>query len=415
MIEQERSTERRGVAGVERPGRRAALVWALGAPLALVSIVGTVAVASAGDISITSTIAPMVAVTNLIVGAILVTRLPRHPIGWLLWTSGLLFALTRLTQGLADRGLTADPGSIPGAIWFAWVNAWIGTPGFVLLGVLLPLLYPTGRPPSPRWQPLVIAVVVELMALVVVAALSPFPPGTYPPGVENPLVLGGAAGDLLALLSNLLSAVLLLLLVMALVSLVVRYRRSAGIERQQLDWFVFVGAIALIALGVAGLLKDSTGEVLTTIDWFGWLIGIGGLVLMPIAIGIAVLRYRLYEIDRIISRTISWMVVSGLLVVVFVTLILAIQDSLASITSSNTLAVAASTLAVFALFQPLRQRVQTRVDRRFNRARYDAERTVAAFASGMRDEIDLGQLNVDITNTVASTVQPASVSLWLRP
>jgi hypothetical protein len=380
----------------------------------LLSIVGAVAVATGGDISITSTVAPMAAVTGLLVGAILVSRLPRQPIGWLLWTSGLLFALTRITQGLADRGLTADPGSVPGAIWFAWVNTWVGTPGFLLLGVLLPLLYPTGRPPSPHWRPLAIVVMVELAALSAVAAISPFPSGTYPPGVQNPLAPGGLLGDELVVVQNVLSLALLLLLGLALASLVVRYRRAKGIEREQLKWFAFVGAIAITALAIAGLFKGSTGDVLATIDWFGWLIGIGGLVLMPVAIGIAVLRYRLYEIDRLISRTISWASVSAVLVAVFVAVILVTQAVLASITSSNTIAVAASTLVVFAIFQPLRRRVQARVDRRFNRARYDAERTVAAFAGRLRDEVDLGQLTTEIAAAVDATLQPVSVSLWLR-
>ena len=378
------------------------------------SVVGTVAVATGGDVSITSTVAPMAAVTSLLVGAILVTRLPRQPIGWLLWTGGLLFALTRITHGLADHGLTYDPGSVPGAIWFAWVNAWIGVGGFVLLGVLLPLLYPTGNPPSPRWRPLVGVTILGLGALTALAAVTPFAPGTYPPGIENPLVIGGSLGDALVALQSVLGVALLMLLVLALASLVVRYPRAAGIERQQLKWFAFIGAIAITALAIAGLLQDSTGDILATIDWFGWLFGIGGLVLMPIAIGVAVLRYRLYEIDRLISRTIGWAAVTSVLVAVFVVVILVIQAALASITSSSTIAVAASTLVVFALFQSLRRRVQARVDRRFDRARYDAERTVAAFSGRLRDEVDLDQLGAEITATVTLTMAPASVSLWLR-
>ena len=268
-----------------------------------------------------------------------------------------------------DRWIRAyAPGSVPGAIWFAWVNAWIGIGGFVLLGVLLPLLYPTGQPPSSRWRPLVAITIVELVALTAISAVSPFTPGTYPPGIENPLLLVGPIGVALAALQAVLDLALFVLLALALASLVVRYRRAMGIERQQLRWFAFIGAIAITALAVAGLLKDGTGGVLTTIDWFGWLIGIGGLVLMPIAIGLAVLRYRLYEIDRLISRTVGWTAVTSILVVVFAVVILVIQAAMATITNSSTIAVAASTLVVFALFQPLRTRIQTQVDRRFDRA-----------------------------------------------
>jgi hypothetical protein len=172
--------------------------------------------------------------------------------------------------------------------------------------------------------------------------------------------------------------------------------------------------IAILALLVAGILKDSSGDVLAAVDWFGWLIGLTGLALLPIAIGIAILRYRLYEIDRIVSRTIGWAVVSAILVAVFAAIILVTQAVLAPLTSSNTLAVAVSTLAVAALFQPLRRRVQRGVDHRFNRARYDAEQIIAAFAERMRDEVDLDQLAAEITPTVSRTVQPTSLSLWLR-
>ncbi len=356
----------------------------------------------------------MVSVTSLLVGAILVSRLPRNPIGWLLWISGLLFAVTRITQGLADHGLTADPGSIPGAIWFAWVNAWVGVPGFLLLGALLPLLYPTGQPRSPRWRTVVFAVIVETVALTAVTSVMPFAARTYPAGVENPLAIGGTVGDGLGVLQAGLDLVLICMLLLALVSVVARYRQAIGIERQQIRWFAFVGAISIVALVVAGLFKDSTGDAIATIDWFGWLIGIGGLVLLPVAIGIAILRYRLYEIDRIISRTIGWGLVSGVMVAVFATAILVFSSVLAPLTGGSTIAVAASTLLVASLFSPLRQRVQAIVDRRFNRARYDAERTIAAFADRLRDEVDLDQLASEIRATVTRTVAPATISVWTR-
>jgi hypothetical protein len=409
---------RRGTTRREaRPTGHAAatiLAWALGAPIALVSIVGTLAVATAGDISTTSTVAPMAAVTSVLVGAILVSRLPRHPIGWLLWLSGILFALTRITQGVADRGLTSDPGSIPGAIWFAWVNAWLGIPGFLLLGALLPLLYPTGRPPSPRWRAVEGAVIVETIALAAVTAVTPFSPSTYPPGVENPLELGGTAGQALAALLVVLNLALFLLFALALASLGVRYRRAVGIERLQLRWFAFVAAIAILALLVAGILKDSSGDVLAVVDWFGWLIGLTGLALLPIAIGIAILRYRLYEIDRIISRTIGWLAISGIIGAVFAIAIVGLQALLAPVTENNTIAVAGSTLLAASLFQPLRRRVQRAVDRRFNRARLDAARTSDAFAERIRSEVDLGTLRASLAATANEAMRPDGVAVWLR-
>ncbi len=397
----------------ERPAA-AILVWAVGVLLILVSMIEMLVAALQGDGGVTTIVAPMAAVTSLLVGAVLVTRLPRHPIGWLLWISGLLFALTRITQGLADHGLTSNPGSIPGAIWFGWVNTWVGTPGFVLLGVLLPLLYPSGRPPSPRWRPVVVAALAETVALSIVAAVTPFASGTYPDGVENPFAPVGRLGDALGMLQAVLFAALFVLLLLALVSLVVRYRRAAGIERQQLRWFAFVGSIAIVALVVAGGGKGVTDGAGSTLDTLAWLMGIGALALMPIAIGIAILRYRLYEIDRIISRTIGWALVSGVLLVVFVGAILVFQAVISPLTGENTVAVAASTLLVAALFQPLRRRVQSRVDRRFDRSRYDAERTVTAFAERLRDGVDLDQLGSEVRTTVVQTVAPVTVTLWLR-
>jgi hypothetical protein len=399
-----------------RSGPRASTVavWAMGGPAVLLVVVGILGAIATGDSSTTTILAPLAGMLGITVGAVLVTRLPRHRIGWLLWIGGMLMGITRITQGLADFGLTSHPGSVPWAIWFGWVNAWVGPLALLITPIFLPLLYPTGRLPSARWRPAAIVSIGALTAYTVVAAFGPFAPGTYPPGVDNPLVVGGRLRDLLALLGNVLGLVLFLLLTLGFASLVIRYRRASGIERQQLKWFVFVGSIAIMALVVAGLFLGSTVGPLATIDNFAWLLGIGGVALMPVAIGIAVLRYRLYEIDRLISRTIAWAVLTAIVGGLFVGFILVFQAALAPVTGSNELAVAGSTLLVAALFQPIRRRVQRLVDRRFNRARYDAERTLAAFAERLRDEVDPEQLRAEILATVAQTVEPTSVSLWLR-
>ena len=201
---------------------------------------------------------------------------------------------------------------------------------------------------------------------------------------------------------------------LAMASLVVRYRRAVGVERQQLKWFAAVIAIAGPALAIAILTSGTTSGTIADVSGATWGIAVISLALLPVAIGIAILRYRLYEIDRLISRTIGYATVTGVLVVVFAAAILLFQAVLAPLTQGNTVSVAASTLVVAALFQPLRRRVQSRVDRRFNRARYDAERIVAAFAGRLRDEVDLGQLRTEITAAVDHTVQPIAVSLWLR-
>jgi len=194
---------------------------------------------------------------------------------------------------------------------------------------------------------------------------------------------------------------------------VIRYRRAAGIERAQLKWFALVMAISLPALLVRFSLYGNDGVELIVSN-VALLVAYAGFALLPVAIGIAILRYRLYEIDRLISRTISYGVLTAIVGGLFGGFILVFQAGLAPVTGSNELAVAGSTLLVFALFQPLRRRVQRLVDRRFNRSRYDAERTVAAFAGRLRDEVDLDALKLEILATVTRAVEPTTVALWLR-
>ena len=187
-------------------------------------------------------------------------------------------------------------------------------------------------------------------------------------------------------------------------SVLLRYRRSAGIERQQLKWFMAAVALLLPAAGVAALTGTEAG----------WLLMLVTVALLPVAIGVAVLRYRLYEIDRIISRTIGWALVTGLLVGAFALLVLGSSAVLEPLTGGNTLAVAGSTLVVALLFTPVRSRVQRTVDRRFDRSRYDGERTLAAFGERLRDEVDLSTIRADVLATVETSVRPSRVGLWLR-
>jgi hypothetical protein len=245
------------------------------------------------------------------------------------------------------------------------------------------------------------------------SVLGPFPVGDYPAEIANPLALGGPAGDLIALLATIGNLFGVIAFVCVIASLVGRYRRARGVERAQLKWFAYVGLV-VVPLLVLGIVTSGSPEPFASISELIWVGAIAGLALMPVTIGIAVLRYHLYEIDRLVSRTISWAVITILIVGLFAGGVLALQAILASVLQSNELAVAGSTLLVFGLFQPLRHRVQQIVDRRFNRARYDADHTVAAFAARLRDEVDLEQLRAEILATVTQTVEPSIVSLWLR-
>jgi hypothetical protein len=334
------------------------------------------------------------------VGAILASRLPGNVIGWLLALGGLCFALISGAAGLADFGLSVHPGSIPGAIWFAWLTQWIWAPAIgTVIG--LGLVYPTGRLLSARWRGVALAAVLIIALLAFGSAVTPWPDGLFP--VSNPLQIGGGGVAILNDLFAEAGLIVVLVALLAVASLVIRYRRAARIERAQLKWFAAVAAICLPAL-VVGL----------TLWWPFYIVANVGFALLPVAIGIAILRYRLYEIDRLISRGLSYGVVTAILGGLFVGVVLGLQAILAPFTGSNTLAVAGSTLLVAALFQPLRRRVQRIVDRRFNRARYDAERILASFAGRLRDEVDLEALEAEITATVNRTVEPVSVGLWVR-
>jgi hypothetical protein len=407
---------------IERPAlaRRQAVavapIWIMSAAAVAISLATARTGSAANDLgSVIGQSVPALMLAT--VGAILVVRLPGHVIGWLLAVGGFAIALTEGASGLADYGLNAHPGAVPGAIWFAWLGQLTWVPEVACLFILLPLFYPSGRLPSARWR----VVLVIAAALVVIGGVSgavvQWAPAPYPVG--NPLALGGPAADLVTFLNYMVATGLVLAGgALAIASLIVRYRRAAPIERQQLKWFAAVAI--LTGLGGAANIVTSSPESLAptgalgTVNAVSGFVIYAGLALLPVAIGIAILRYRLYEIDRIISRSISYGVVTLVLASVFVVVVLAAQAVLGPLTGSSTIAVAGSTLLVAALFQPIRRRVQRLVDRRFNRTRYDAERTVAAFAARLRDEVDLEQLRAEILATVIAAVEPVSVALWLR-
>jgi hypothetical protein len=348
---------------------------------------------------------------TITVGLILVVRLPKNLIGWLLLVGGLLLAVGSGVSSLADYGLNVNPGSVPGAVWLAWLSQWISLPFTVLLLGYLPLLFPTGRLLSRLWRLATVAGVVALVFAVARNAFIPFPPGDYPTDVHNPLAVSGLDGDAVGTIGwVLLFAVVLL----ALASLVVRYRRGSGVEGEQIKWFAAVMAVAGPALVIGALTFNATSGIWAQVSTTAFAISGLGMALLPVAIGIAVLRYRLYEIDRLISRSIGWGVLTVILGAVFVGLVLGLQTVLAPFTGSNELAVAGSTLLVFSLFQPLRRRVQGLVDKRFNRSRYDAQRALDAYSARLRDEVDLDTLQGSLLTIVEATLEPTTASLWLR-
>lgn len=340
-----------------------------------------------------------------VVGWLIASRRPDNAIGWVFLAIALSQAIDVFAGTYAYYGLVVVPGSLPLAAELSWVAVWAWAPGFTLLVTLSVLLFPNGRPPSPRWRPVPWAWFAVMALLGVPVAIAAWP---YR---GDALLFTGASpeGSALAVAGGIQFIGILATPFVALASIagmVVRFRRSDPTERQQLKWFIYA-AIPEIAFVV------SSGFIAYP-PLVGALASVLIAPLLPVAAAIAILRYRLYEIDRIVSRTISYAVVTGLLVGAFAGVILLLQGPLGQITGGDTVGVAASTLAVAALFQPLRQRVQRVVDRRFDRARYDADRTVAAFAARLRGDIDLGAVSAEVLGTAKTAVRPSNASIWIR-
>jgi hypothetical protein len=342
-----------------------------------------------------------------IVGWLIATRRPGNAMGWIFIVIGLSQAIDAFASQYAYVGLVLAPGSLPAADIMAWVGVWAWVPGFALLMTVAVLLFPDGRLPSPRWRPILwlVGLVMVLLAVpVAIVAWVNRGPGLLDDGPVQ------SADPVASALLGLQFLGLILLAVAAVASvlgMVVRFRRSRGVERAQLKWFV---AAAVIEIAV--LLSD--GFVTLPSDLFTGLVTVVISPLLPIAATIAILRYRLYEIDRIVSRTIGWAIVTGSLVAVFAIAVVGLEAAFSGVTRDQTIAVAASTLLAFALFQPLRRRVQRAVDRRFDRSRYDGQLTADAFSERLRGEVAIDSVAADLSATVEGAVRPAAQGLWLR-
>jgi hypothetical protein len=340
-----------------------------------------------------------------IVGAAIARHQPRHPIGWILLGSGLGAALTKFTIEYAEYALVTKPGTLPLGVAAAWVSDWVWTTGVIPLLSFGLLLFPDGHPPSRRWRPVAWLAGATMAMFTIGSAIHPEPLFNHPT-IANPVGIH-AARPLLGVLPPVSQLCLLVVVVGSAASIVVRFRRAGGLERQQLKWLAYAVVVATVAL------------LLASREWAGWAVAqvVAGLAVgfIPVAIGIAILRYQLFDIDRLISRTLTYGLLTALLAGVYATGVFVVGRLLNPATGDSALAVAASTLAVAALFQPLRRRIQRLVDRRFNRSRYDAVRTVEAFSSRLSEEIDLDSLSAELLAVVDQTVQPAQASLWLRP
>ncbi|MDQ3646878.1 MAG: hypothetical protein M3345_08105 [Actinomycetota bacterium] len=345
----------------------------------------------------------VIAVAFAGVGAAILWGGARNAMGWVFVTVGVGLALDLFANIYGLLGLLERPGSLPGALWVGWYGSWGWAIPFLLLFTFIFLLFPTGRPPSRRWSPVLWACVFMTGTALVAAALAPGPleigeghPDLLP---SNPV---GRSIPALETLSSVAEFAFPVLMLACLLSLVFRFRAAGGEERAQIKWFMFAGlSVAAVFLLV---------EVLPVSDFVADLLFAPVILTLPVAVGIAVMKHRLYDIDILINRTLVYGALTAILGLTY----LGAVTAASTFAGDSPVAVAASTLAVAALFQPLRRRVQDFIDHRFYRRKYDAEKTVESFSARLRDEIDLDTLSDELLSVVDQTMQPARVSLWLK-
>ena len=375
-----------------------------------IAVVAVAALAIA--VGVTSGVGLLESAPYGIVGGVLAIRRPRHLVGWLLLAGAWTFALSSVPVSATTAQLVA--GAVP-PLLMAVAVVQASTGGFLITVLLvITLVFPSGRLPTGPWGRLARLALAIVLLLAILGVFAPTISVSVPGissgvNVPNPLALVPGWPLWPVVLAG--PPLTLVLTAAGVMSMVVRLRRAQGVERAQLRWLVW--SMAFIVVGfIIGLVGDSVFA--NGLNGVVWLPAIIAFSLPPLAVGVAVLRYRLYEIDRLVSRSIGWGVLTVILGGVFVGLVLGLQAILAPITGSNALAVAASTLLVFSLFQPVRRRVQAVVDRRFNRSRYDAQVAVESFSARLRDEVDLEILQGSLLALVEATLEPTTASLWLR-
>ncbi|MGH3147624.1 MAG: hypothetical protein ACRDTR_17665 [Rubrobacter sp.] len=348
------------------------------------------------------------------VGALVASRRPGNAVGWIFCAVGLVLAVSSTASGYADYGLYGKGDALPAPELAAWLNVWINILVLFVAPCLLFLLFPDGRTPSKRWRPVVWLVAATGGGTFFTIAFSPGELDEYTyPGLPNPLGVGGGVGDVLAASESIGNGVLPIAVLLSISSMIVRFRQSSGRERVQLKWVFYTAALTAASFLVSFVLPE---PVPRAIQDAVFLLGVAAFAAIPLAAGIAVLRHRLYDIDVLINRTLVYGSLTLSLAAVYVGGVVSLQGLFRVLTGQESqLAVVASTLAIAALFGPLRRRLQGFIDRRFYRRKYDSAKTLESFSARLRDETDLGALSGDLVGVVKETVQPAHVSLWLRP
>jgi hypothetical protein len=342
------------------------------------------------------------------VGALVASRRPQNAIGWLFCSGTLVWMLGELTLEYAVYALITYPGALPVGAWAAWFGVWARGVGWFLIVVFLLLLFPTGRLPSRRWRPVLWGAMGYIAFFTLVIWLSPESFDLRLGSVRNPLEL--EVGIMGLLLQEVVPLTFPLLVVVSGTAVIVRFRRSRGDERQQLKWFAYAVVVMIVVFVFWFSLELARFAPAGALTFTVPLIG------LPVAVAIAILKYRLYDIDVIINRTLVYAVLTATLALVYFGGVVSLQYVFRAFTGQeSTLAVVASTLAIAALFQPLRRRIQALIDRRFYRRKYDAAKTLQAFSAKLRNETDLDALSDELVGVVRETMQPEHVSLWLLP
>jgi hypothetical protein len=345
------------------------------------------------------------------VGAVIVARQPGNRIGWLCCAVGLLVGPAFLAQAYAWYALVHRPGSLPGGLAMAWLGDW---PWFVALGLVLTfllLLFPNGHLVSRRWRVVAWAAATDIALGSIWGMFKPTLISIEPHIIPNPVGIQQAEATF-ELLESVLLAGLGLLTILSAASIVVRFRRARGVERQQLKWFTYAAVVSVLFW----LVFAATGLQRRLPLVLDYVVGAIFLSAVPVAIGIALLRYRLYDIDRLINRTLVYGLLTVVLACGYAAVVLVLGQLFGGVTRDRpSWVIAGATLAVAAAFGPARRRIQQGVDRRFNRRRHDAARTMEAFTVRLRDHVDLDTLSSELLAVVDQTMEPTTASLWLRP
>jgi hypothetical protein len=348
------------------------------------------------------------------VGVLIAVRQPGNPIGWLLLACAVGYAVAGLSEAYSSYGQLTRPSVLPGVTLAAWVSSWMFLTGAGPAATFLLLLFPTGRVPSRRWRAVGWLAAAGMVLTVVSVALAPGPIGGGRRAPANPVGLPG--GERVLSVAETIGEVALFIAIFgSVVSLVVRFRRARRVERQQLKWLSYAAVLVGVAVLVGQLVVSVWGSTALTTNLVNAAVN-GALVCVPVAVGIAILRYRLYDIDRLISRTLVYLLLTVVLGLGYAGVVLGLGQLFGGVTGNPpSWAIAGATLGVAALFQPARRRIQQAVDRRFNRRKYNAAKTIEAFSNRLREEVDLDTLSGELLTVVDQTMQPTAASLWLRP